>query len=135
MAEYTNVAAQTVDTNQNVLFTDPAIFCEGGIVHRTGSGQFSLKGGRKYLVMFNADITNATAADVVSLALAINGEPIAATTMAYTPATAGVSNSVSAFTEIKVPACTNYTLSVINNNANAVTVSFANLIIKKECAA
>lgn len=134
MAEYTNIAVQTVDPNRNVLFTDVAKFCDGGILHRNGSGQFALKGGHTYLILFNADITNATAAAVVSLALAINGEPIAATTMAYTPATAGVSNAVSAFTEVKVPPCTNYTLSVVNNNVNTATVSFANLIIKKECA-
>lgn len=135
MAEYTNVAVQTVDVNRNVLFTDVAKFCDGGILHRTGSGQFSLKGGHRYLVLFNADITNAAAAAVVSLALAINGEPLPATTMAYTPATAGVSNAVSAFAEIKVPPCTSYTLSVVNNNVNAATVSFANLIIKKEATA
>lgn len=40
MAEYSNVAAQTVAVNGNVLFNDtPTSVCNKGIItHRTGSG-------------------------------------------------------------------------------------------------
>ena len=46
MAEFSNVATQTVAVNGNVLFTDaPTSVCNKGYIsHRTGSGLINLKG-------------------------------------------------------------------------------------------
>ena len=63
MAEFSNVATQTVAVNGNVLFTDtPTSVCNKGyITHRTGSGLINLKGATntckaKYRVEFNGNI-------------------------------------------------------------------------------
>lgn len=42
--ELTAVAAQTVATNQNVLYTNVAVNGNSSIVHRSGSGLVTLRG-------------------------------------------------------------------------------------------
>ena len=37
-------AVQTVQANQNVLFTDTVVGCSNSLLHRTGSGLVTLKG-------------------------------------------------------------------------------------------
>ena len=44
MAEFTNVALQTVAAGQNVVFTETPICGGAGIVHRDGSGVVTLRG-------------------------------------------------------------------------------------------
>ena len=87
MAEYSANAVQTVTPGQNVLFTDDTDPCRRGYVwHRAGSGLFTLRGivnnpnacAAKYKVSFGANIAIAEGgtAGPISLALAIDGEPI-----------------------------------------------------------
>ena len=74
MAEFSNVATQTVAVNGNVLFTDaPTSVCNKGYIsHRTGSGLINLKGATntckaKYRVEFNGNIAVPTGGTALKL--------------------------------------------------------------------
>lgn len=131
MAEYTNTSSQTVASGNNVVFT-ASNGCGCSVNHTDGSGLFTLHGGRRYLVTFNANVSGGTADTEVALAMAINGEMLRHTIMRSTPGSANALNNVSASAVISVPNCCCYQLSVKNVDAPAVTVSEANLIIKRE---
>jgi hypothetical protein len=86
-------ALQTVPANQNVYFTDTVICGNCNITHRDDSGLITLRGltdqcRARFRVSFGANIGLSTGGTVgpISLALAINGEPVRATTMTVTPA-------------------------------------------------
>lgn len=135
-----NIPAQTVATNQNIIFNGTRVKsrrcgCQSGwLNHIEGSGLFTItnRGNQPMAVelQFNANIT-AESAGATSLALKLNGEAIGGTEMDYTVATANVYQNVSADTLIPVPAGTSLTVSVGNISAGAVLVKDANLIIKK----
>ena len=135
-----NIPAQTVATNQNIIFNGTRVKsrrcgCQSGwLNHIEGSGLFTItnRGNQPMAVelQFNANIT-AESAGATSLALKLNGEAIGGTAMDYTVATANVYQNVSADTLIPVPAGTSLTVSVGNISAGAVLVKDANLIIKK----
>ena len=98
MAEYTANAVQTVAVGQNVLFTDtPVNGRRQGILNREGSGIVTLNGRvnngcgfARYKVSFGANIAGptvgGTAGTPLSLAIAIDGEPIATSSVIVTPA-------------------------------------------------
>ena len=62
MAEFVNVPVQTIQENQNALFSGETSCCNKGLVlHRTGSGQFTVRGctqncRAKYRVIFSGNI-------------------------------------------------------------------------------
>ena len=91
--EITANAVQTVNENLNVLFTDTPISGNCSITHREGSGLVTLRGvtgqcRARFKVTFGANIAIPTGGTVgpISLAIAIDGEAIATTTMIITPA-------------------------------------------------
>ena len=91
--EITANAVQTVNENLNVLFTDTPVFGNCSINHRDGSGLVTLRGvagqcRARFKVTFGANVALPTGATVmpVSMAVAIDGEPVATTTMIVTPA-------------------------------------------------
>ena len=92
--EITAVALQTVAENQNVLFTETAVGSNNSMYHRDGSGLITLRAASstqcraRFKVSFGGNIAVPTGETVgpISLALAINGEAIASTTMIETPA-------------------------------------------------
>ena len=85
--------AQTVDTNQNIIFTDTRVKsrrcgCQSGwLSHIEGSGLFTItnRGNQPMAVelQFNANVT-AAAAGATTLTLELNGEAIGGTEMDYT---------------------------------------------------
>lgn len=96
MAEYTAVALQTVDPRQNVLFTETPVPCNRGwVIHREGSGVFTLRGMTEkcsvtYHVEFVGNIalpTGGTPAPI-AIALAIDGEPLQSSLAIFVPAAA-----------------------------------------------
>ena len=95
MAEYSFPTVQTVETGDNVLFTNGYRCCKKGYVqHRDSSGIFTLKGaGCKalYKVQFNANIAIAEGGTVepISIALTINGEELGNALATVTPAAIG----------------------------------------------
>lgn len=108
--EITANALQTVEANQNVLFTDTVTCGNYSIVHRDGSGLVTLRGitdqcRARFRVSFGANIAVPTGGTVgpISLAIAISGEPVAATTMIETPAAVEEFNNVFSSIYIDVP--------------------------------
>lgn len=133
MAEFINPNPQTVEVNQNVAFTDVVVAPCPRVRHRRGSGVFTLKGGR-YLVTFGANVAIPTGETVgaITLALALNGEPIQGTTMVVTPAAIEEFFNVSRTIYVDVPCNCCYTLSVRNIGDTPITVDDANLVTIRE---
>lgn len=91
--EITANALQTVNANQNVLFTDVVVDGNCSIVHRDGSGLVNLRGltnqcRARFRVSFGGNIGIPTGGTVeaISIAIAVDGEPVGTTTMIVTPA-------------------------------------------------
>lgn len=132
-------AVQTVQANQNVLFTDTVVGCSNSLLHRRGSGLVTLKGNTttqcraRYRITFSGNIAIATGgtADPISLAIAINGEGVAASAMISTPATTGEYNNVSSSIFVDVPRGCCFEVAVKNLSTQAIDVQNANLIIER----
>ena len=84
---------QTVLSGANVQFTDTVVPGKACTMHRPGSGLVSLKGltdqcRARFKVSFGGNIAIPTGGTVeaISLAIAIDGEPLQPTTMTVTPA-------------------------------------------------
>ena len=132
-------AVQTVQANQNVYFTDTVICGNGSISHRDDSGLVTLRGvtnqcRARFMVTFGGNIAVPTGGTVgpISLAIAIEGEPVPATTMIVTPAAVeqffNVKSSV--FIDVSRGCCTR--ISVVNTSDEPIVVQNANLIITRE---
>jgi hypothetical protein len=131
-------AIQTVNANQNVLFTDTVTSGNCSIVHRAGSGLVTLRGvtnqcRARYKVTFGGNIAIPTGGTVeaISLALTLEGEPMASTTMTVTPA--AVENFWNVFSAIYIDVPQNccVSVSVRNINTQAIEVQNANLIVER----
>lgn len=102
MAEWTSVAAQTVNPGESIVFTDNPDRCERGFVRsRAGSGNFLLSGwtpnrrrcccrdnSARYNVDFGANIaipTGGTPGEI-SVAVVLDGGTLADSIMRVTPA-------------------------------------------------
>ena len=142
MAENTANAVQTVAVGQNVLFTDvPIPGCRQGIIHREGSGIITLRGQvnncsgfARYKVSFGANIAipeGGAALTPLSLALAIDGEPIPTSSVIVTPAAAEQFWNVYASVFIDLPRGCCYTVAVENIGTTDVDVQNANLVIER----
>lgn len=131
-------AVQTVELNQNVLFTDTVVCGNASMVHRDGSGLVNLRGitnqcRARFRVSFGGNIAIPTGGTVgpISLALAIDGEPVAATTMIVTPAAVEEYFNVYSSIFIDVPRGCCQRVSVQNTSDEAILVQNANLIIER----
>jgi hypothetical protein len=136
--ELTANAIQTVAANANVLFTDTVIGGNCSILHRDGSGLVTLRGltdqcRARFRVSFGGNIAVPTGGTVgpISLAIAINGEPVATTTMISTPAAVEEYNNVFSAIFIDVPKGCCSQISVKNIGDDDVEVQNANLIIER----
>lgn len=136
--EITANAIQTVNENQNVLFTDTVIDGNCSIMHREGSGLVSLKGltnqcRARYKVSFGGNVAVPTGGEVaaISLAIAIDGEPVATTTMVVTPAAVENYSNVFSAIYIDVPRGCCSTVSVQNLSTQPIEVQNSNLIIER----
>ena len=138
MAEYTANTAQTVNANNNVLLTSTPVKGSNSIIHREGSGLVTLRGitqqcRARFKVTFGGNIAVPTGgtAEAISLAIAINGEPIATTTMIETPAAVEQYNNVASSVYIDVHKCCCAQISVENTSTQAILVQNANLIVDR----
>ena len=136
--EVTANLLQTVAVNQNVLFTDTVVPGNCSIVHRNGSGLVTLRGitnqcRARFRVSFGGNIAIPTSGSVapISLAIAINGEPVATTTMTITPAAGEQFGNVFSAVCIDVPAGCCSQGSVENISTQAIEVKNANLIVER----
>lgn len=139
MAEFTAVAQQTVAPNQVVLFTDVAVRGNNSIMHREGSGLVSLRGltccqpRARFKVSFGGNIAIPTGGtvDAISVAFAIDGEPVASSNMIVTPAAVQEFFNVSREMNIDVPAGCCIQVSVENTSEDDILVENANLIVER----
>ena len=136
--EVTANLLQTVAVNQNVLFTDTVVPGNCSIVHRDGSGLVTMRGitnqcRARFRVSFGGNIAIPTSGTIapISLAIAINGEPVATTTMTITPAAGEQFGNVFSTVFIDVPAGCCSQVSVENISTQAIEVKNANLIIER----
>lgn len=136
--ELTANALQTVEANQNVLFTDEVVSGSCSILHRDGSGQVTLRGitnqcRARFKAFFSGNIALPAGGTVeaISLALAINGEAVASTTMIQTPAAVEEFANVASAVYLDVPAGCCVTVSVRNTSAQAIDIQNANLIVER----
>lgn len=139
MAEFTANALQLVAVGQNVVFNETPVCPTKCITHREGSGIVRLKGftnqcRARYLVSFSGNIEIPTGGTVgpISLAIAIDGEPLQSTQMIVTPAAVLNFFNVSAQVYVDVPCGCCATVSVENTSTQAINVQNANLIITRE---
>lgn len=132
MAEFVNTNTQAVAVGSNVLFTETILKPCSLVTHREGSGIFTLRGGKRFILGFSANVSGATAGTEVDLAIAMNGEPLPYTLMASTPAVADDLNNVSVFTEICAPACCCTTIAIRNVGTTTITIEDANLVLFRE---
>lgn len=138
MAEYTNAYVQSVAPNANVVFTEEPVSGKGCIVHREGSGLITLRGMTNqcralFRVTFGGNIAIPTGGTVgeISIAIAIDGEPVPSATATVTPA--AVANFFNVFSSvfIEVPKGCCVTVSVRNINTQAIEVENANIIVER----
>jgi hypothetical protein len=136
--ELTANALQTVEANQNVLFTDTVVCGSCSILHRDGSGLVTLRGitnqcRARFKVTFGGNVALPAGGTVeaISLAIAINGESVASTTMIVTPAAVEQFFNVASAVYLNVPCGCCSQISVQNVSDIPVNVQNANLIIER----
>ena len=136
--ELTANAIQTVASGANVLFTDTVVPGNCAIIHRDGSGLVTLRGltsqcRARFRVSFGGNIAIPTGETVgpISLAIAINGEPVATTTMISTPAAVEEYNNIFSAIFLDIPRGCCSQISVQNISDIDVNIQNANLIIER----
>lgn len=156
MAEYIRNDTQLVQPNQPVLL-DTTIGCPNGyVLHREGSGIVTLRGitnccFARYQVTFNGNIgipDGGTAPAPISIAIAIDGEPVLTskaivTPAATVPATPVTSEenyfNVTSTAIVTVPKGCCFNVSIENTSAStdattpapAINVRNANLVVSR----
>lgn len=145
MAEYVYNPIQVVEPNQNVLFNDSIRCNKGYVIHRNESGIVTLRGitcgcFARYQVTFNGNIAVPTGETVgpISIALAIDGEPILTSRAIVTPAAVDDYFNVTATAFVTVPKGCCSTIAVENTStavgatpAPAINVQNANLVVTR----
>ena len=138
--EITASLLQTVAAGQNALFTGTIMRGKNccSIVHSDGSGLINLKGitnqcRAKFKLTFGANVGLPTGAAIepITIAVAINGEAVSASTMISSPTATESYNNISTSIYLDVPAGCCYTISIKNIGANDVNIQNANLIVER----
>lgn len=142
MAEFTSNAVQEVAAGQNILFTETAVPCNRGyVLHREGSGIVTLRGivnnpygcFARYRIFFGGNIAVPTGgtAGPISVALAIDGEPVPTSSAIVTPTVVDSYWNIAEELYITVPRGCCYTIAVENTSDQAINVQNANLIVER----
>ena len=137
--EVTGIALQTVSAGEDVAFTETAVNGTKCIVHRQGSGIIKLRGitnqcKARFLVSYSGNIQIPTGGTVeaISLAIAVDGEPLQSTKMIVTPAAAQNLQNISSQAYIDVPCGCCSTIAVQNTSTQAIEVQNSNLIVTRQ---
>lgn len=136
MAEFTAISLQRVAQGADVALTETAVCGSGCIVHRQGSGIVKLRGitgqcKARFLVDYSGNIQIPTGGTVeaISIALAVDGEPLQATKMIVTPAAVENLFNVSSQSYIDVPKGCCSTVAVQNTSGQDIEVQNSNLTV------
>lgn len=139
-----NDVVTTLSANTaNIPFTSDVLrtrsancVCGGWLNHNTGSTQYQITLPGIYEIMFNTNVTSATAG-AVALGIKANGELLSGTEMDYTVATANAYGNVSTNRLIRICGNGSTTITVGSLPTSDTTdtqipiIKNANLIIKK----
>ena len=136
--EITATALQTVAPNGVVTFNDVTAGGSPSIVYRNGSGLVSLRGltnqwRARFVLSVGMNVgypEGTTATDAISVSVALNGEPLASTTMLSTPAAAEEFNNISRSVTIDVAQGCCVQVSV--ENTGSVPIDVQNAILNVE---
>ncbi len=152
MAEWTSVAAQTVNPGESIVFTENPVPCTLGLIlHRNDSGAFLAKGisatnqilGRgcgcgsnkviNYNVAFGANVAVPTGETVgpITVAIAVDGSTIAGTEMEVTPTVVEAFTNVSRESSVPIWKGCCQTISVRNTSPIPILVENANFVIRQ----
>lgn len=138
MAEFTNATTALVAAGQNVPLTETAVAGNCSIVHRDGAGIVTLRGltnqcRARYKVSFGANIAIPTGGTVeaISLAIAVNGEPLVSATAIFTPAAVGDYGNIFVSANVDVPRGCCLTVAAENTSGQAINVANANMIVER----
>ena len=137
MAEFIFNGLQTVAAGQNVIFDETPVCPTKCITHRQGSGIARLKGltngqcRARFFVSFsgNIQIPAGGTVEAISLAIAVDGEPLQSTQMIVTPAAVEDLWNVSSQVYVDVPCGCCVTVAVENTSTQAIEVQNSNLIV------
>lgn len=143
MAEFTYNPVQTVLANQAVIL-NTSIPCQKGYVfHRNEFGIVTLRGivnnpcsnFARYQVTFNGNIAVSTGGNVgpISIALAIDGEPIQTSRAIVTPAAVGDYFNVTstAFITVLKGCCEAISVVNVTEDGSSIDVQNSNLVITR----
>ena len=138
MAEFTNATTALVAAEQNVPLTETAVAGNCSIVHREGAGIVTLRGltnqcRARYKVSFGANIAIPTGGTVeaISLAIAVNGEPLVSATAIVTPAAVGDYGNIFVSANVDVPRGCCLTVAAENTSGQAINIANANMIVER----
>lgn len=150
MAEFTYNPIQLVQPNQPVILNDSIRCPKGYVLHRNESGIVTLRGAvnnacacfARYQVTFNGNIAVPEGGTVgpISVALAVDGEPILTSRAIVTPAAVDEYNNITSTAIITVPRGCCFNVSVENTSesatpatvpAPAINVQNANLTVTR----
>ena len=122
MIELSNTTAQTINAGQSLTFDTVVLKSGCAEAHRTNSGIVTLRMKCAiYEVHFAANISG-TAAGPVQLAIALDGEPLAETTMITSVSTAGDLDNAATATLIRTDCGCCGKITVMNNGTEPVVV-------------
>jgi len=131
MISLMNSTAQTLTAGQTMAF-DTVVFHTGcSECYRKGTGSVKMTRNGIYEVSFNANVTAATAGDVVQLSIQQGGVTVPESTMISTPAAANAVNNVAC--DIPLQNCCDYErITVVNTGTTDVVISAnAQLFVKR----
>lgn len=138
MAEYIANALQTVEENQNILFTDTTVCGNGSIIHNDGSGLVTVRGitnqwRARFKVTFGGNIAIPTDGTVeeISVGISVNGETVPVTVMRVTPAAVEEFFNVGRSVYLNIPAGCCMQVGIKNTSTQAIDVQNASLIIER----
>ena len=150
MAEFTYNPIQLIQPNQPVILNTTIGCPKGYVIHRNESGIVTLRGVvnnptscfARYQVTFNGNIAVPEGGTVgpISIAIALDGEPILTSRAIVTPAAVDDYFNVTSTAIITVPKCCCFNVSVENTSesatpattpAPAINVQNANLTVSR----
>ena len=146
MAEYSANAVQIVNPGETIIFTETPVPCKRNLVrHRDDSGNFLLSGwvpnrcncnrlkNANYLVDFGANVSIPEGGTVeeISVAIALDGATLPASTMRVTPAAVDEFFNISRAINVNVWNGCCETVSIRNTSTQAIQVESANVIFTR----
>lgn len=138
MAEYTQAAATAIPAGQNIPFNETAVRGKACIQHREGAGIVTLRGltnqcSAMYLVNFSGNIAVPTGGTVgpISVAIAVDGEPLASATGIVTPAAVEEFFNVAVAAMVCVPRGCCVTVAIENTSGIEITAQNSNLLVTR----